>query len=223
MTDQALKTTPLTSAHRAAGARMVPFGGYEMPVQYADGVLKEHLWTRARCGLFDVSHMGPAFLQLRNRSRDPKADHAAVAALIEPLICGDIRGLKRGQLRYTLLLNSEGGVASSPMDVLSRLETLVLMAGYEIPLVAIRQQISRAVNLIIQMRRTVEGARQVVAITEVTGFEEGHVTLQDIFVLARNRATGQTGFYPTGYNPPFLQTASNSGITVPPNLFTVAA
>lgn len=115
MTDQALKTTPLTTAHRAAGARMVPFGGYEMPVQYRDGVLKEHLWTRAHCGLFDVSHMGPAFLRLKNRSGDPKADHAAVAALIEPLICGDIRGLKRGQLRYTLLLNSEGGIVDDLM------------------------------------------------------------------------------------------------------------
>ncbi|HEY1426162.1 MAG TPA: glycine cleavage system aminomethyltransferase GcvT [Caulobacteraceae bacterium] len=115
MTEQALKTTPLTNAHRAAGARMVPFGGYEMPVQYADGVLKEHLWTRAHCGLFDVSHMGPAFLRLRNRSGDPKADHAAVAALIEPLVCGDIRGLKRGQLRYTLLLNGEGGVCDDLM------------------------------------------------------------------------------------------------------------
>jgi aminomethyltransferase len=115
VTEQALKTTPLTNAHRAAGARMVPFGGYEMPVQYADGVLKEHLWTRAHCGLFDVSHMGPAFLRLRNRSGDPKADHAAVAALIEPLVCGDIRGLKRGQLRYTLLLNGEGGVCDDLM------------------------------------------------------------------------------------------------------------
>ncbi len=77
MTDQALKTTPLTEAHRGAGARMVGFAGYEMPVQYADGVLKEHLWTREHCGLFDVSHMGPAFLRLKARSGDPKADHAA--------------------------------------------------------------------------------------------------------------------------------------------------
>ena len=115
MTDQALKTTPLTEAHRAAGARMVPFAGYEMPVQYADGVLKEHLWTRAHCGLFDVSHMGPAFLRLKNRSGDPKQDHRAVAALLEPLICGDIRTLKRGALRYTLLLNAHGGICDDLM------------------------------------------------------------------------------------------------------------
>ena len=115
MTDQALKTTPLTAAHRAAGARMVPFAGHEMPVQYAEGVLKEHLWTRAHCGLFDVSHMGPAFLRLKHRSGDPKEDHRAVAALIEPLICGDIRGLKRGALRYTLLLNAAGGICDDLM------------------------------------------------------------------------------------------------------------
>ncbi|HZZ87086.1 MAG TPA: glycine cleavage system protein T, partial [Caulobacteraceae bacterium] len=115
MSDQNLATTPLTEAHRAAGARMVEFGGYEMPVQYADGVLKEHLWTRAHCGLFDVSHMGPSFLRLKSPSGDAKADHAAICALLEPLVCGDLRGLKRGQLRYTLLLNETGGIIDDLM------------------------------------------------------------------------------------------------------------
>ena len=55
-----LKTTALTDAHVAQGARMVEFAGYSMPVQYRDGVLKEHLWTREHAGAFDVSHMGPA-------------------------------------------------------------------------------------------------------------------------------------------------------------------
>ena len=92
MPDQALKTTPLDRRRTAPpGARMVAFAGYEMPVQYADGVLKEHLWTRAHAALFDVSHMGPAFLRPEGRrAATPKADHAAVAALIEPLVCGDI-------------------------------------------------------------------------------------------------------------------------------------
>ncbi len=95
--------------------------------------------------------------------------------------------------------------ASSPRDVISRLETLVLMAGYEIPLVAIRQQISRAVHLIIQMRRTPEGARQINAITEISGFQDGLVVLNDIYVLARDPNTGQSGYYATGYTPSFLQ------------------
>jgi aminomethyltransferase len=115
LSDTVLKTTPLTEFHRAAGARMVEFGGYDMPVQYADGVLKEHLWTREHCGVFDVSHMGPAFLTLERKSGDPAADHAAISAVIEPLICGDIGGLAPGQLRYTLLLNENGGIIDDLM------------------------------------------------------------------------------------------------------------
>jgi aminomethyltransferase len=133
--DQTLKTTPLTEAHKAAGARMTAFAGYEMPVQYADGVLKEHLWTRAHCGLFDVSHMGPALVRLKRPSGEAKADHDAVAGLLEPLVCGDLKGLKRGQLRYTLLLNEHGGVCDDLMvgrpmsdDGQGRLE-LVVNAG----------------------------------------------------------------------------------------------
>ena len=116
-----LKTTPLFERHNAAGGRMVPFGGYSLPVQYPSGIMAEHKWTREQAGLFDVSHMGPSFLTLANPSGDAEADHAAVAALIEPLICGDIAGLKPGQVRYTLLLNQTGGtiddlmVARSPL------------------------------------------------------------------------------------------------------------
>ncbi|MDB5481351.1 MAG: hypothetical protein JWO83_2404 [Caulobacteraceae bacterium] len=112
---EALKRTPLADAHVALGAKMTPFAGYDMPVQYPAGILKEHLWTRAHAGVFDVSHMGPAFLELADRSGDPEADHRAVAALIEPLVCGDIRGLKPGQLRYTLLLNQGGGMVDDLM------------------------------------------------------------------------------------------------------------
>ena len=110
-----LKHTPLHSAHIGAGARMVEFGGYDMPVQYRDGILKEHLWTREHAGLFDVSHMGPSFLTLKAKSGDPDADHRAVSALAEKIVCGDIAGLKPGQLRYTLLLNDEGGLVDDLM------------------------------------------------------------------------------------------------------------
>jgi len=110
--------------------------------------------------------------------------------------------------------------ASSPMDVISRLETLVLMAGYEIPLQAIRQQISRAIHLLIQMKRSVDGNRQIIAITEVTGVQDGRVTMQDIFVLARTR-TGQAGFAHTGYIPNFIQQAPSQGFQVPGNLFGI--
>src|SRR4030088_2162508 len=99
-----LKTVILNDRHVAQGGRMVPFSGYSLPVQYPTGIIAEHKWTREHAGLFDVSHMGPSFLLLKERSGDPEADHAATAALVEPLVCGDISNLKRGQIRYTLLL-----------------------------------------------------------------------------------------------------------------------
>src|SRR5690606_38179205 len=86
-----------------------------LPVQYPSGIMGEHKWTREQASLFDVSHMGPSFLVLNNPSGDADADHAAVAALIEPLISGDIAGLKPGQIRYTLLLNDDGGTVDDLM------------------------------------------------------------------------------------------------------------
>ncbi len=112
---ESLSHTPLYDAHVAAGGRMVPFAGYELPVQYRDGVMKEHLWTREHAGAFDVSHMGPSFLTLAELTGDGEADHAAIAAIAETLVCGDIKGLKPGQLRYTLLLNKDGGLIDDLM------------------------------------------------------------------------------------------------------------
>lgn len=113
--DEDLLETPLADRHRALGARMVPFGGYAMPVQYPTGIIAEHGWTREHAGLFDVSHMGPCLLRLVGPTGDPDFDHRAVAGLIEPLVTGDVAGLKPGQLRYTLLLNGEGGVVDDLM------------------------------------------------------------------------------------------------------------
>ena len=89
------------------GARMVPFAGYEMPVQYPLGILKEHLHTREKAGLFDVSHMGQAFLI--------GPDHATTAAALEALVPADILNLGPGQQRYTQLLNDEGGIIDDLM------------------------------------------------------------------------------------------------------------
>jgi len=119
--DELLKTVVLNDEHVRLGGRMVPFSGYSLPVQYPTGIIAEHKWTREHAGLFDVSHMGPSFVEPNARSGDADADHAKAAALIEPLVCGDIRGLKPGQIRYTLLLNDEGGtrddlmIARSPL------------------------------------------------------------------------------------------------------------
>jgi aminomethyltransferase len=99
--------TPLARLHREAGARMVPFAGYAMPVQYPTGIIAEHGWTREHAGLFDVSHMGQA------RLLGP--DHASVAAALEALVPADIAGLGFGQQRYTQLLNEEGGILDDLM------------------------------------------------------------------------------------------------------------
>jgi aminomethyltransferase len=105
--DQPVQRTPLYDCHVAAGARMVPFAGYEMPVQYPAGILTEHKWTRENAGLFDVSHMGQAFLIGR--------DHATVAAAIEALCPADILGLKPGMQRYSQLLAEDGGILDDLM------------------------------------------------------------------------------------------------------------
>jgi aminomethyltransferase len=109
-----LRTVVLDAEHRRLSGRMVPFAGYALPVQYPTGIIAEHKWTRTHASLFDVSHMGPSFLQVP-AGDDPEAAHAAAAALVEPLVCGDIAGLRPGQIRYTLLLNDEGGTRDDLM------------------------------------------------------------------------------------------------------------
>jgi aminomethyltransferase len=107
--DPTLQTTPLDSLHRALGAKMVPFAGYDMPVQYPAGVLKEHLATRSGCGLFDVSHMGQVLI----RPKSGRMEDAALA--LERLIPVDILGLKPGRQRYGLFTNDAGGILDDLM------------------------------------------------------------------------------------------------------------
>jgi aminomethyltransferase len=104
---ETLLKTPLHGEHVAAGARMVPFAGYDMPVQYQTGILAEHVWTREHAGLFDVSHMGQAALI--------GPDHATTARALETLAPADILNLKPGQQRYTQLLDDNGGILDDLM------------------------------------------------------------------------------------------------------------
>ena len=99
-----LQVTPLHALHRELGAKLVPFAGYEMPVQYPAGILAEHLHTRSAAGLFDVSHMG----QMR-------LEGARVAASLEMLVPADIGGLARGRTRDTQVTNAEGGILDDLM------------------------------------------------------------------------------------------------------------
>ncbi|MGD9801138.1 MAG: glycine cleavage system aminomethyltransferase GcvT [Parvularculaceae bacterium] len=111
----ALKQTSLHDLHLSLGAKMVEFAGYDMPVQYPDGVLKEHLWTRTKAGLFDVSHMGQAFLSTTRAALGSDEAHADIAEAIETLLPGEIRKLKKGGMRYSVLLNDEGGIMDDLM------------------------------------------------------------------------------------------------------------
>ena len=102
-----LRKTPLHARHVTLGARMVPFAGYDMPVQYPAGIMAEHNWTRESAGLFDVSHMGQAFLV--------GPDHETTARALEALIPADIVNLPHGKQRYSQLLNEEGGILDDLM------------------------------------------------------------------------------------------------------------
>jgi aminomethyltransferase len=105
---EALRRTPLYDVHLAHGGKMVPFAGYEMPVQF-EGVKPEHLWTREKAGLFDVSHMGPCFLFLKE-GMGADGGHEKIAAAIERIVPSNIAILKPGQGRLSVLLSEEGGI-----------------------------------------------------------------------------------------------------------------
>jgi aminomethyltransferase len=98
-----LAKLPLDGWHRARGGRMVPFAGYEMPVQY-EGIMAEHLWVRSHAGLFDVSHMGQLLFH------GPEVDRA-----LETLLPGDLAALKDGRLKYSMLLAEDGGIIDDLM------------------------------------------------------------------------------------------------------------
>ena len=107
MSDDAIRKTPLHALHVELGARMAPFAGYDMPIQFPAGVLAEHLHTRKAAGLFDVSHMGQALLE--------GPDHRTTAAFLETLCPADIVNLAPGRQRYTQFLNESGGVIDDLM------------------------------------------------------------------------------------------------------------
>jgi aminomethyltransferase len=109
-----LKKTPLHGLHTRLGARMAEFGGYDMPIQYADGIMAEHNWTRTHAGLFDVSHMGPSFLSLPQLGGGDEA-HRKIAAIVERLVPSDIAGLAPGKVQLTVLLNENGGIIDDLM------------------------------------------------------------------------------------------------------------
>jgi len=117
-----LNTTPLHPLHVELGARMTPFAGYDMPLQYPLGLMKEHIHTRSGAGLFDVSHMGQVIV------RPKSGDVNDAATALEKLVPVDVAGLKVGRQRYALFTNDSGGIEDDLM-VANRWDHLFLVVN----------------------------------------------------------------------------------------------
>ena len=144
MSEDAVRKTPLHALHVELGARMAPFAGYDMPIQYPSGVLAEHLHTRKAAGLFDVSHMGQALIE--------GPDHARNAAFLETLCPADLVNLTPGRQRYTQLLNETGGIVDDlmvarPLDADGLLRLVVNASRKSLDFALIGERLPRDVRL----------------------------------------------------------------------------
>jgi pilus assembly protein CpaF len=151
------------------------------------------------------------------------------------IIVGEVRGAETLDMLQAMNTGHEGSLttihANSPRDALSRLETLVMTAGVELPLRAIREQISSAFDLLVQITRLVDGSRRLTNITEVLRMESDTITLQDLFVAkppdeeqaAENRAHRLlTSLSCTGLKPHFLDKLATNGVVLQPAFFDTA-
>jgi pilus assembly protein CpaF len=144
------------------------------------------------------------------------------------IIVGEVRGAEALDMLQAMNTGHDGSLctvhANSPRDALARVETMVLMAGYDLPVRAIRQQVCSALDLIIHLERLQDGSRRVTAITEVQRMESEVITLQDMFefkldaITAGNRVLGS--LCPTGLRPTFLNKFEMHGVEIPPSLFS---
>jgi pilus assembly protein CpaF len=142
------------------------------------------------------------------------------------IVVGECRSAEALDMLQAMNTGHDGsmstGHANTPRDMLSRLETMVLMAGMDLPLRAIREQIASAVDLIVHQNRLKDGTRKIVAITEVQGMEGDVIVMQDIFVFEQtgvNEGKIQGKLKPTGIRPKFVEKFDVAGIHLPPNVF----
>ncbi len=147
----------------------------------------------------------------------------------ERIVVGECRGKEALDMLQAMNTGHDGslttGHANSPRDMLSRLETMVLMAGMDLPVKAIREQISSAIDLIIHQARLRDGSRRIINITEVQGMEGDIITLQDIFVFEQEAFEGGKivgRIRPTGVRPKFMPKLEDSGIHLPPTVFGIS-
>jgi len=143
------------------------------------------------------------------------------------IIVGECRGGEALDMLQAMNTGHDGSLttihANSPREALSRLETLVLMAGMDLPLKAIRQQVAGALNLVIQLNRLKDGSRKVTSVTEIVGMEGETITMQEIFRFESKGADPSTGqivgeFNPTGIRPQIIDKLFDMGVPLPPRL-----
>jgi pilus assembly protein CpaF len=145
------------------------------------------------------------------------------------IVVGEVRGGEALDMLQAMNTGHDGSIstvhANTPRDVLSRLETMVLMSGMELGIRAIREQISSAINLIVHQGRLKDGTRRLTHVTEVVGMEGDVITLQDLFVFDFRAGVDEHGRHlgqlrPTGLRPHFLDKLQDRGISIPPGVFS---
>jgi pilus assembly protein CpaF len=146
----------------------------------------------------------------------------------ERIVVGECRGREALDMLQAMNTGHDGslttGHANTPRDMLSRLETMVLMAGMDLPVRAIREQVASAVDLIVQQSRMRDGSRKITNITEVQGMEGDVITLQDIFIFDQEGFEGGRiigRIKPTGVRPKFMPKIEDAGIRLPPSVFGI--
>lgn len=145
------------------------------------------------------------------------------------IIVGEVRGAEVVDMLQAMNTGHDGSLATihanSPRDALSRLETMVLMSGVEIPAKAIRQQVSSAIDVIVQVSRLSDGRRKITNVSEIVGMEGDTITMQDIFVFEKTGVSADGDvigrFLPTGIRPKFADKLKVAGIELSPDIFTV--
>ncbi|AHF84164.1 aminomethyltransferase [Rhizobium leguminosarum bv. trifolii WSM1689] len=196
----ALKKTPLHALHLSLGARMVPFAGYDMPVQYPAGVMKEHLHTRAEAGLFDVSHMGQVIVKAKSGSYED----AALA--LESLVPVDILGLAEGRQRYGFFTDDTGCILDDLMiaHLDNHLFVVVNAACKEADVAHLQAHISDQCDITVLDRALIalQGPRAVSVLAELWAdvaamkfMDVRHCRLHDVSCLvSRSGYSGEDGF-----------------------------
>ncbi|MGO4351055.1 glycine cleavage system aminomethyltransferase GcvT [Rhizobium sp. RAF36] len=196
----ALKKTPLHALHLSLGARMVPFAGYDMPVQYPAGVMKEHLQTRQAAGVFDVSHMGQVIV----KAKTGKYEDAALA--LESLVPVDILGLAEGRQRYGFFTDDNGGILDDLMitHLDDHLFVVVNAACKDEDVAHMRKHIGDICDITVLDRALValQGPRAVDVLAELWAdvaamkfMDVRHCRLHDVSCLvSRSGYSGEDGF-----------------------------